>query len=84
MNQQLKTKNISDVAGQLFCCQCKDKLCQRQTHCIGDQDKFQSVKDTVNELTEYQTPSKKLQLIGISPVRLHAFTKALKSNISEA
>ena len=26
MNQQLKTKNISDVAGQLFCCQCKDKL----------------------------------------------------------
>ena len=26
MDQQLKTKNISDVSGQLFCCQCKDKL----------------------------------------------------------
>ena len=24
MDQQLKTKNISDVSGQLFCCQCKD------------------------------------------------------------
>ena len=26
MDQQLKTINISDVPGQLFCCQCKDKL----------------------------------------------------------
>ena len=26
MNQQPKTKNISEVPGQLFCCQCKDKL----------------------------------------------------------
>ena len=26
MNQQLKTKNISDVSGKLFCCQCKDKI----------------------------------------------------------
>ena len=26
MHQQLKTKNISDVSGQLFCCQCKDKF----------------------------------------------------------
>ena len=26
MDQQLKTKNISDVSGQLFCCQCKDKF----------------------------------------------------------
>ena len=26
MNQQLKTKNINDVPGQLLCCQCKDKL----------------------------------------------------------
>ena len=26
MGQQLKTKNISDVSGQLFCCQCKDKF----------------------------------------------------------
>ena len=23
---QLTTKNISDVPGQLFCCQCKDKF----------------------------------------------------------
>ena len=26
MDQQLKTKNISDVPGQLFCCHCKDKF----------------------------------------------------------
>ena len=62
----------------------KLNFCQRQTHCIDDQDKFQSVKDTDNEFTECQTPRKKLQSIGISPVSLHAFTKTLKSNISEA
>ena len=26
MDQELKTKNISDVAGQLFYCQCKRKF----------------------------------------------------------
>ena len=26
MDQQLKTKNISDVSRKLFCCQCKDKF----------------------------------------------------------
>ena len=26
MDQQLKTKNISDVSEQLFCCQCKNKF----------------------------------------------------------
>ena len=26
MDQQLKPKNISDVPGQLFCCQCKYKF----------------------------------------------------------
>ena len=62
----------------------KIKFCQRQTHCIDDQDKFQSAKDTDNEFTECQTPRKKLQSIGISPVSLHAFMKTLKSNISEA
>ena len=62
----------------------KINFCQRQTKCIDDQDKFQSVKDTDNELTECQTPRKKLQSIGISPVSLHAFMKTLKSNISEA
>ena len=48
---------------------------QGQTHCIDDQDKF--VKDTNNELNECQTPNKKLQSIGISPVSLHAFMKTL-------
>ena len=46
--------------------------------------KFQSVTDTDNELTEGQTPRKKLQSIGISPVSLDAFMKTLKINISEA
>ena len=62
----------------------KLNFCERQTHCINDQDKFQSVTDTDNEFTECQTPRKKLQSIGISPVSLHAFMKTLKSNISEA
>ena len=26
MDQQLKTKNISDASKQLFCCQCQDKF----------------------------------------------------------
>ena len=62
----------------------KVNFCQRQTHCIDDQDKFQSVTDTDNEFTECQTPRKKLQSIDISPVSLHAFMKTLKSDISDA
>ena len=62
----------------------KINFCQRQTKCIDDEDKFQSVKDTDNEFTESQTPIKKLQSIGISPVILHAFIKTFKSNSSEA
>ena len=61
----------------------KLNFCQRQTHCIDDQDKFQSVTDTGKEFTECQIPRKKLQLTGISPVSLHAFMKTLKSDISE-
>ena len=68
MDQQLKTKNISDVS----------------LICIDDQDKFQSVKGTDNEFTECQTQRKKLQSIGISSASLHAFMKTLKGNISEA
>ena len=56
----------------------------RQTHCINDQGKVQSVTDTDNESTEYQEPRKKLQSIGISPVSSHAFMKTLNSDISEA
>ena len=62
----------------------KLNICQRQTHCIDDQDKFRSVTDTGNEFTECQTPRKKLQSIGISPFSLHAFMKILQSDISEA
>ena len=62
----------------------KINFCQRQTKCIDDQDKFQSVKDTDNEFTECQTPRKKLQSVGLLPVSLHAFMKTFKSNISEA
>ena len=65
MDQQLKTKNINDASGQLFCCQCKDKFLLEMTKCIDDLDKFQSVNDTDNEFTECQTPRKKLQLVGI-------------------
>ena len=62
----------------------KINFCQRQTHCIDDQDKFQSVTDTDNEFTECQTPRKTFQSIGISPVSLQAFINTLKSDMSEA
>ena len=62
----------------------KLNLYQRQTHCADDQEKFHSFSDTGNQFTECQTPKKKLQSVGISPVSLHAFKKTLKSNISEA
>ena len=67
-----------------FAVSVKLNFCQRETHCIDDQDKFQSVPDTDIEFTECQTPTKKLQSISISPVSLHAFMKTLKSNNSEA
>ena len=63
----------------------KLNFCQRQTHCIDEQDKFQSAQTgTENGFTESQTPRKQLQTIGISSVSLHTFMKTLKSNISEA
>ena len=62
----------------------KINFCYRQTKCIDDQDIFQSLKNTGNEFTECQTPRKKLQSSGISPVRLYAFMKTLMSDISGA
>ena len=82
--QQLKTKNINVVPGKYFVVSLKLNFCQRKTHCIDDQDKFQSVTDTDNKFTECQTILKKLQSTGISPVSLQALMKTLKSNISEA
>ena len=82
--QQLKSKNINVVPGQLFCRQCKARFCQRQTPCIDDQDIFRSITGTGNEFIECQTTRKKLQSICISPVSLKGFMKTLKSNISEA
>ena len=67
-----------------FAVSVKLNFCQRQTHCIDDQDKVQPVADTNNEFTECQTPREKLQSIGISPACLHAFMKTFKSDISEA
>ena len=59
-------------------------MLETEIDCIDDVDKVQSVTDTDNEFTECQTPRKKLQSIGISPVSLHAVMKTLKNNISEA
>ena len=78
MVQQLKNKNINVVPAQLFVNSVIQTFCQRQTHCIDDRDKVQSDTDTGNEFTECQTPRKKLQSFGISPVSLRA------RNISEA
>ena len=54
----------------------KLNFCWRQTHCIDDQD-------TSNEFTDCQTPRKKLQSTGISPVNWHAFIETFKSDISD-
>ena len=67
-----------------FAVSVKLNFCWRQTHCIDDQDKVQSVTDTDNEFTECQTPRKKTQSIEISPVSLLTFMKILKSGILEA
>ena len=61
-----------------FAVSAKINFCSRQTKCIDDQDKFQSVKDTDNKFTECQTPRKKLQSIDISAVSLYAFMKTFQ------
>ena len=66
-----------------FAVSVKLNFCQRQTHCIDNQNKLQSVADTDNEFTDTNT-KENLQLIGISPVNLHAFMKTLTCDISEA
>ena len=81
--QQLKTIKIFMHLDNCFVASVKLYFCQRQTHCIDDQDKFQSVTDTENGFTECQTQRKQLQSIGISSASLQAFIKTLKSNISE-
>ena len=81
--QQLKTIKIFMHQDNFFVASVKLYFCQRQTHCIDDQDKFQSVTDTENGFTECQTQRKQLQSIGISSASLQAFIKTLKSNISE-
>ena len=69
--------------GNCFVIGVKLNFCWWETHCIDNQDKFQSVRDTDSEFTQCQTSRKKLQSVGISSVSLHAFMKTLKSNISE-
>ena len=59
MAQQLKIKNINVIQGQLFCRHCKAKvLLERETHCIDEEGKVQSVTDTENDFAERQTPRK--------------------------
>ena len=53
--------------GNYFATSVKLNFCYRQTHCIDDQDKVQSITVTDNEFTECRTPKKKLQSICISP-----------------
>ena len=60
MDQQLKTKILVMYQDNYFVVSVKINFCQRQTKCIDDQDKFQSIKNTDNEFTECQTPRKKL------------------------
>ena len=43
-----------------FATSVKLNFCYRQTHCIDNQDKVQSITVTDNEFTECRTPKKKL------------------------
>ena len=64
----------------------KLNFCQRQTHFIHDQNKFQSVTDNDNEFTECQTPRKKLAPINwdFTNQLTRIYENFNKSNISEA
>ena len=66
MDQQLKI--LVMYQDNYFVVSVKIDFCWRQTKCIDNKDKFQSVKDTNNEFTECKTPREKLQSIGIPPV----------------
>ena len=46
--------------GNYFAVSGKLNFCNRQTHCIDDQDKVQSVADAANKFTEFQTSRKKV------------------------
>ena len=53
MAQQLKIKKILILyQDNYFLVSVKLNFCQRQTHCIDDQDKFESVTDTDNVFNE--------------------------------
>ena len=59
MAQQLKTKNVNVIQGQLLCRYCKAKfLLETETQYIDKEGKVQSVTDTNNDFTECQTPRK--------------------------
>ena len=85
MDQLLKTKSINVVPGQLFERSVKANFLSETDSLYDDQDKVQSVTDNDNKFNEFpcQTASKNLQSIHISPASLHAFMKALKSDISK-
>ena len=49
MSQDLKAKHTNVIPGHLFCCQSKAKfLSEKETHCIDDKYKVQSLTDTNN------------------------------------
>ena len=52
MANQVKTKISMLYQDNYFAVSVKLNFCQKQTHCIDDQDKVQSVKDTDIEFTE--------------------------------
>ena len=64
--------------GNYFVVSVKVNFCWRQTNCIDDQNKVQSVTDTDNEFTDCQATGKKLQSTDILPVSLPAFMETLR------
>ena len=76
MDQQLKTKNISDVSKQLFCCQCRDKFLLETVQC-KENGKQHHVQNQSKFLTWYLINDLEcaVQNILISLLELHMKSK---------
>ena len=82
MAQQLETKNINVVPGQLFCRNCKAKFLLA-TDSLYWWSKLSSICYRYWQWIHWMSPRKMLLSIDILFVILHGFMKTLKSNISK-
>ena len=85
MDQQLKTKNISDVPGQISCCQCKylvEDTGNEFTECQTPKKKFQSIGISpaslhtfTKTLTSNISEAQKAQVHGLNNSESYSYDK---------